>query len=167
MNSVVTKLNVDMHINDLAFFMFLKNVNNAIIELSLGGIQNNKDLFFFCLDLFCKGLVHLFGQNGKIHVDQITQEQFEMVKNKMALAGINVILKIIQLQPNTYIEEDSDDDSPPDLPSGQPQPNQMVGLNIHEIESEELNKPMKDYVFKIKMHNINYNINFELVHRVH
>ena len=43
---------VDMHINNLAEFMFLRNVNDAKLVMSLGGIEDAKDLFYFCLDLF-------------------------------------------------------------------------------------------------------------------
>jgi hypothetical protein len=164
MKNLVTKLNVDMHINDLASFMFIKNKNNAIIELSLGGIQNNKDLFFFCLDLFCKGLVHLFGDNGKVHVDQLTMEQFAIVKQKMSLAGIDVILNIIRLPKDIHVEYETNldsDVSPPDIKE------HPTAINISEIDSElDSNKPMSEYIFKLKMHDIVYNINFQLVHRV-
>ena len=49
---------VDMEIDDLASFLFTKNINNITTELSLGGIADNKDLFFFCLDLFGLALGH-------------------------------------------------------------------------------------------------------------
>ena len=83
----MSHLEVDMHVNDLAEFMFTKNKSNALIELSLGGIENNKDLFFFCLDLFCKGLVILHGTENKVDLDSITMEQFGDIKNKMELAS--------------------------------------------------------------------------------
>ena len=85
-----------MHINDLADFIFIKNVNDSIIQLSLNGVEDMKDLFYFCLDLFCKGLVILFGQDNKVEVEIITLEQFMLLRKKMANAGININLNIYE-----------------------------------------------------------------------
>ena len=41
---------IDVEVDELSDFIFLKNTNDAIIELELGGIENNKDLFCFLLD---------------------------------------------------------------------------------------------------------------------
>jgi hypothetical protein len=42
-----TCLYMDMHIDYFADFLFIKNINNSIIELTLPEIENNKDMFFF------------------------------------------------------------------------------------------------------------------------
>jgi len=92
--------NVDMHVNDLADFVFTKNINNAEIALDLHGVEDIKDLFFFYLDLFCKGLVLLFGDGRHVNVEDITLEQFEVIQKKMKCLGINVML---DLQPVTEV----------------------------------------------------------------
>jgi hypothetical protein len=150
-------LEVDMHINDLATFMFLKNVNNAIVELSLGGVENNKDFFYFCLDLFCKGLVILFGENGKVNVESLTQEQFAIIKQKMSLAGIDVKLDVFIEQQTTISLLD---EAPPDVDPIK------TSINFNEIDMDDDNKPLSDYVFRLKMDNLLYNIHFETIHRV-
>lgn len=154
-------LSVEMCIDDLANFMFLKNTNDAIIELSLGGIENNKDLFFFCLDLFCKGLVFLYGNDGKVNVDTLGEEQFNTVKRKMSLAGINTVLDF-EVNPVPPLDDQLDvsSDAPPDVP---PISN---SLNIHELDMDSCHKNLKDYVFKLKMGPVIYKIHFELVHKV-
>lgn len=146
-----------MHINDLATFMFLKNVNNAIVELSLGGVENNKDFFYFCLDLFCKGLVILFGENGKVNVESLTQEQFAIIKQKMSLAGIDVKLDVFIEQQTTISLLD---EAPPDVDPIK------TSINFNEIDMDDDNKPLSDYVFRLKMDNLLYNIHFETIHRV-
>ena len=133
---------VDMHVNDLATFMFTKNVNNATLELSLGGIENNKDLFFFCLDLLCKGLVLLYGKYGRVDVERLSFECFNCIKKKMALAGINVKLNVESV------------DAPEDINA----------INLDEIHSQSDSDELSDYIFKMKMDKIIYNIAFELVH---
>lgn len=158
-------LNVDMHIDNLAHFMFIRNINNALVELSLGGIENNKDLFYFCLDLFCKGLVLLFGKDGKVSIDSLILDDFIQVKRKMALAGIDVKLDIYK------IPKDSDDNesnnvapalvnAPPDVPEAR------NAINIPEIESIHDNLELKEFVFRLKMDRVIYNISFELKHNL-
>lgn len=136
---------VDMHVDDLATFMFLKNKNNAIVELSLGGIENNKDLFFFCLDLLCKGLVLLYGENGRVDVEILTLDSFKLIEKKMALAGIHVKLHIesIAIDPTEEC---------------------VNAINLDDINLQSDNELLTDYVFKMKMDSIIYNIAFELVH---
>lgn len=159
---------IDMQINDLATFLFKENVNNSIIELSLGGIENNKDLFFFCLDLFCKGLVLLFGTNGKVEVESLDTEKFAIIKHKIGLAGINIILDIVKIPTlednNTTtlsLISDTDTDTkscPPDLVETR------NAINMNELDLEYDHKPLNEYIFKLKMDNLIYNINFELIH---
>ncbi len=84
-----------MNVDHFVEFMFLKNVNNYLIDLQLGGIEDTKDLFCFFVDLLCKGLVLLYGQNGKIELEKIEEDQFQNVARKMMLAGIKTHLNII------------------------------------------------------------------------
>lgn len=141
-------LNIDMNINDFAEFMFTKNVNNAEIFLELGGIEDNKDLFYFCLDLFCKGLIYMFGENGKINIELITYEQFNQVKQKMLLAGIVV---------NLLYEDISNSNSI----------NKNTIINLDEIEKDENNLNLKDYEFTITTDKLIYKINFDLTYNRH
>lgn len=154
---------VDMHIDDLATFMFKKNVNNAVVELSLGGIENNKDMFFFCLDLFCKGLVMLYGENGRVNVENLSQENFMKVREKMNLAGIDVLLDLEMLpdEDGTTVSLVTDDDmAPPDVEEIK------NSVNINELDQDiDDNKQLKDYVFKLKMDKVVFNIHFNLFHR--
>ena len=160
----MSHLEVDMHVNDLADFMFTKNINNALIELSLGGIENNKDLFFFCLDLFCKGLVILYGIENKVNLDSITMEQFNDIKNKMELAGIQVNLELQELQKNentiiSLISEDSINE-PSDI--------QAItnSINLNEIDQEYDHKQLNEYIFRLKMEKYIFLITFNLIHKI-
>lgn len=148
MTSNMKYLDVEMHINDLAEFIFIKNVNNAVIELSLGGVENNKDLFFFLLDLFCKGLVLLFGNESQsVDIELLTEKDFIDIKNKMNCAGIDVVL-------TTY---------PCDIEM--PINDVKSIINISEIEAEDDNKQLQNYEFKLCSSTMMYIINFELIHR--
>lgn len=140
-------LNVQMAIDDLADFMFVRNTNDAIIDLSLGGIQNSKDLFYFCLDLFCKGLVILFGNgNNSVNIDDLTLENFALIRKKIICAGIETKLNTNPLE--TPIEEFDHTNT----------------LNFDELNTIDDNLPLSSYEFKIKTPNMMYVLSFEIVH---
>lgn len=142
-------MEVDMHINDLAEFMFLRNMNDAKLGLTLGGIEDNKDLFYFCLDLFCKGLVMLFGQGvNKVNVDDITMDQFVLLHKKMLNAGIQVFLDV---------HEDLPDDS---------EATSHPCLNLADIQEQPSHMPLSDYKFILRALNMVYQVSFETVHVV-
>lgn len=163
-NTNLKQVCMEMQVDDLAEFMFRKNVNNAVIELELGGIKDNKDFFFFLIDLFCKGLVILFGTENKVMIDSLSMEDFAKVKQKMSLAGINVMLNIVQqdedmVDVSPQEERNDMDDAPDDIVP------QKTYLNIRDLEMEDNNKRLSEYIFKMKMGNLLYNINFDLIHK--
>lgn len=142
-------MDVNMEVNDLAEFMFLKNENNVVLELSLGGIENNKDLFCFLLDIFCKGLVLMFGNGTKsVNIEDITLDNFTKIKEKMLCAGININL---QMFPSDIIDDTGV------APQAQ--------LNLDEINMADDNIQIQEYEFKVMNATTTYVISFNLVHR--
>lgn len=105
MNKQRPSHSVEIEIENLAEWVFEKNVNNAILEIELNGIENQHDLFCFCVDLLCKGLVLLYSnEQGMVEIEQITFDQFEHIKHKMSFAGIEANLNIVPYHrlPNTH-----------------------------------------------------------------
>ena len=137
-------LNVMMHVDHLAEFMFTKNVNNAYIELTLNGLQNTKDMFFFCLDLFCKGLVFMFGVNYRVNVQELTLENFQQLRDKMRLAGIEITF----------------DAQPPDVDM----PKDELFINLQELHDAPEELALKDYKFILKCTDFTYVVSFDLFH---
>jgi hypothetical protein len=149
MNPIEKCYAVDMQIEHLAEFMFTKNTNNAKLQLSLGGLENNKDLFFFCLDIFCKGLVLMFGNGGNsVNVEDITMENFNSIREKMLCAGIDVKLK-------TY-PADIDEDNKIQQPA----------INLDEINHANDDIPLHEYEFKLTNPTLIYIISFNIVHTI-
>lgn len=133
-----------MYVDDLAKFMFKDNINNTIIELSLGGVENNKDLFCFFVDLLCKGLVILYGKDSRVEIDELNMNDFTIVKNKMRLAGIDVLL---DAQPNID--------------------RKASGINILDIiETTNDNANLEDFSFKVTCTQMIYRIKFALIHAI-
>lgn len=134
-----------MAVDDLSRFMFKDNINDAIIELQLGGVENNKDLFCFLVDLLCKGLVIMFGEPGKtrLELEKLTEEDFHVIQRKMALTGIDVEL---------YVKPNLD--------------NEPASVNLREIEFLPNDAPLSDFVFRVTSSSFIYRIKFNIVHRV-
>ena len=138
-----TALYVDMEVDDFAQFVFLRNVNDAAIELSLGGVENNKDLFCFMVDLLCKGLVLMFGSDNRVEVESLTLDDFGRLKKKLACAGINVHLSVTQ-------NSESD----------------IIGINMHELNDIPDESPLSDFTLKLTSITFIYHIKFSLCHKV-
>ena len=121
--------------------MFIGNTDDCKIFLELGGIENNKDLFFFCIDIFFKGLVLLFGKDGKLNdIESITAEQLQDVQYKMSRAGIVLHVQVL----------------PPD-------PDDASVWNIHEIESDtDEQKPINKYELYLNLQHAKYVVSFDL-----
>jgi hypothetical protein len=127
-------------IEDFASFVFLGNSEDHLIELSLGGVEDPKDMFFFFVDLLCKGIVMLNGTDGVVDLDSLSPEGFARTCAKMELAGIR-----------TVCEADANDDASPS------------GVNIRDIQAMPSDLPLSAYVFKLTNPNVRYSIRFEVV----
>lgn len=83
----IEKKNID--VDQLAFYIFTENDGKEIF-LDIQSIKTNKDLFFFCFDLFCKGLVILFGTENKLLLNMLTSENFDEIRRKLKYAHIHL-----------------------------------------------------------------------------
>jgi hypothetical protein len=84
-------LQANMSLDQAIDFLFLHNTQNIQVFLSLHQIQEIYDLFLFCVDVLCKGLIALFA-NGQtqLNLEHITPERLELVKQKLICAGIKL-----------------------------------------------------------------------------
>lgn len=140
-------LDVEMEIDDFAEFMFLKNVSNIPLEISMGLIESNKDLYCFCLDLFCKGLVLMFSKDSKsVLVEELSFNDFECVKRKMACAGINVNLDVVPMSPQDFSSANL--------------------TNLKDLDSLGENEPLEQYKFILNTVPYKYIVSFSLFHNV-
>jgi hypothetical protein len=117
-----------MEIGEFVEYMFVGNTSDRPIYMDLVGIENNKDLFLFFLDLFCKGLIAKYGNgSSSVNFDDLDVVKFTYLKRKMALAGIILHLDIIQTENAVF----------------------PTAINSEELDAEDDNKPLESYKFKI------------------
>lgn len=87
---------VELEVDDLAEFIFIRNKTNTKIELEIqNGIKNNKDLFCFIIDLLCKGLIYLFGVDNKVEIDDLSLDDFALVSARMQAVGIKIHMDVV------------------------------------------------------------------------
>lgn len=142
----------ELEVDDFAKFIFLRNESNKHIALSLSGIDTTKDLFCFCLDMLCKGIVLLFGGDVKrVAVQDLSYENFEVVCDKMKCLGIKCRLETFEAEETL--------ESTLDLWV------QNV-LNIQRIQNSDENKNLTEYNFDIQTKETLYRITFDILHNV-
>jgi hypothetical protein len=91
---------IGINIEDLATFVFKTNEEKNVI-LEVNSLRTVKELFYLCFDLFCKGLVILFGVNNKLVLNKLRENQIEEVRNKLLDVHINT--NVVQYSKDTAI----------------------------------------------------------------
>lgn len=136
---------VESTLQGLVEFLFLNNKNNTKVYLNLpsgeDGIRNNHDLFVFLVDLLCKGIVLLYGDDQKrVPIETMTEEQTEYIISKLKNAGILMTVNVQQI-------ETAD--------------NMTISMKpaIYKGETDEL----EDYRLRLISKNIEYTIKFEIM----
>lgn len=135
---------LDLNVDDLATFIFRENPSDRPFDLALVGIETSKELFFFMLDMLCKGLVLLFG-DGSTSVDlaQVTHEQFLEACRKLACAGIRVTL---DTQPKSEAAEDG----------------AAARVNMPQLTVMPDDAPLEAFVLRMRVAGLEHAITFAL-----
>ncbi len=144
--------NIEMNVNYLAKFIFLENTKNTKITLQSDEFHNAKDMFFFILDLYFKGMVLLYGKNNSVILNELSLEQIEYIKDKLKNAHI-------KLNFDYYHYTTIEDGNLSIL-------DKYRKSNMTTLNSYADNLNIKEYVFKICMNEYIYFVNFEILHFV-
>lgn len=137
----------DMNVNELARFLFVNNEDNRRVVINLNGIDGTKDLFCFCFDMMCKGLVLLFGTDNRVSLNQISLEQFEVLRKKMQCVGIDIMLEVFPVDPPpTHLDFYTQN-----------------MLNMHQVMAGPIRERLEEYTFKIQTQDTLYNVTFKVL----
>lgn len=137
--------NIDIDL--LAPIIFLKNPTNLPIALNLTDpLKNSKDIFYFCTDIFFKGLFYMnHNNNNKVIVNDLSLEQIYQVIAKLKHAKINTNIKI-----------------------GKPEVDQklartIINSSLNDVKNMADNQPLMLYELHIPINNVLYVVSFNLV----
>ena len=137
---------ITLEIEQLAKYMFVENTDK-LIGLDIHGIGDTKDMFCFCLDLFCKGIVFVCGENGRADIESMTGEQYQTIAKKMLYAGIKCHTEFTPIEKDMSLEDIR----------------KLLHTSIHAVHLAPGNLQLKDYCFQIKLGESICTISFEIV----
>lgn len=150
----LTNKNID--ITELAQYVF-KNESESSIFIKINCLKTTKELFFLLFDLFCKGLIILFGDNNRILLNKLDMDQFDKVRAKLKLAHVDLNLHLYDKETAILLDmipSNSDDRFEKTI----------IQNSLNKIHQMGDNEDLKDYVFQLYMNEILYNINFDIIH---
>lgn len=135
-------------IQELVKFVFSDNRHNNRMVIESSDFKDNRDLYFFCIELTMKGLSYLYGdENGKVDIEDLSLEQLENVKTKLLNAAIELTVDIVPLDDN--IETGDNTEIVYDIPYKDLE-------RKSELEEYSLNLIKKKNLYNIKFKIMNY-----------
>lgn len=137
--------NID--IDALAPMIFLKNPNNLPIKLDiLDPLKNTKDIFYFCTDLFLKGIFYMN-----------TNKNMEVVINDLSIDDIfSTVKKLQNAKIQTCITIDGTE-------TDKSKYKHIIKDSIECVKKMDDNESLQEYYLLIPMNDSLYKITFQLL----
>ena len=135
----------EVEINDITNLANFIIDANSPLAIESQDFKNNRDLFFFCIELTTKMLSIKYGNNtGKINIEDLDLDQINFIKDKLIKSCIQFNLNIEYSEYN----------------------NGEIADIIYVIPDDDIknNIDLDKYIMIIKKKNKQYNINFELIY---
>jgi len=139
--------NFNIDIDALAPMIFLKNPNDLPIKLNiLEPLENTKDIFYFCTDLFLKGIFYMnANKNMKVVINDLALDDiFSTVKK----------LKNAKIQTNITIDGTETDRS---------KYKHIIKSSIEHVKNMGDNELLQEYYLLMPMNDSLYKIFFQLL----
>ena len=150
--------------SDLLERIYYKNQNNNRIFIEANSLRSTKELFRFCLDLFCKGLVMCHGDtNKRVEVDNLSMQQIQFVIDKLSYTGIMTIVRVLtkeQVQDNNDEYDNALEE--PLVSEKRKDAYKILKESVDYIDTCPENDDLKKYNFKILVGDCVYCISFEI-----
>jgi hypothetical protein len=142
-------------IHELATLLFKKNNNGSELLLGLEEhIRSNKDLFSFCFQLFCSGLVILYGDGEKVLLNELSIDHLETVKTKLKCAHIHIKTVSYDLDTAILLDIVDKDHASKDA--------LVLTTSIAKLNAMERNERLEDYELTLMLHGSVLQLHFEI-----
>jgi hypothetical protein len=145
----------NVNYQELVKYIFVENNGKKII-LQNNDLRTNKDIFTFCFDLFCKGLLICHGYaDNVVHIDNLTLDDIRIVIDKLSYSGIITIIQV-----ETDLLENGDEDNYQDR---QKSAHYVISESIRLLNAANDNDQLDNFSFRLKVMNLIYVIRFKIV----
>lgn len=148
-------------IHDLSKHIFKNNDEGHEMLLGLEeSVKTNKELFSFCFQLFCNGLVLLYGDGQKVLLNALSMEQLDAIRKKLKCVHIHVKIATYDLD-TAYL---LDIVEKPTSSQNQPRPNEgsVLAKSMAAIRTQGENDALEDYALTLMMYGNVMQIHFEI-----
>lgn len=144
---------MNINIQDLAHYIFKTNSHEQNeLFLDIKTLKTNKELFFFCFELFCKGLIILYGNSeNKLLLNQVTMEQFDVIKQALIYAHIKLHIQVYEQSIAELMDLISTTDE-----------RDVICETIDKLVASEQNDKLDQYKFNIIINGVVYAIYFTI-----
>lgn len=144
------KENVD--VGGVAEYIFKKN-NESVIYLEIASLKSTKELFYFLFDVFCKGLIMLFGNQNQVELNTLTTEQFSLAGEKLRYANIKLSIQSFSRE-TAEIMDFIDNKSTPKM---------ILNESLKKIFEMQDNEPLEKYQLNIMMEDNLHQVSFSTI----
>ena len=147
----------NMDVSELENYIFIHNTHDNQLLININCLKKQKELFFLLFDLFCKGLILMYGENNRMTLNTLGMEQFDEVKRKLKCAHIHLNLILYDKEMAELLDlipKDMDDHYERNI----------ITHSLGKIRSADENMDLKEYVFNLFMNETLYCINFDILH---
>lgn len=153
---------VDM--DGLLNHIYFKNTEKNRICIKTSCITSIKELYKFCLDLFCKGLVLCHGgESMNVEINSLSMENIQEVIDKLAYTGINTKVQLLLKDQDMLEVEDFTEES--EETKKQSEARKLIIDSIKRIDTYPENNDLPSYKFNIKVGEVLYSISFDIQNR--
>ena len=149
-------------IYDISKHIFKHNDEGHEMLLGLEkSVKTNKELFSFCFQLFCNGLVLLYGDGHKVLLNALSMEQLDTIRAKLKCVHIHVKIATYDLDTAYLLDMVEKPNSPQNQP---PRPNEgaVLAKSMAAIRTQGENDALEDYALTLMMHGNVMQIHFEI-----
>lgn len=147
---------VDIQVEHLADYIFRTNaIEKKYIFLDVRSLNTSKELFYLFFDIFCKGLMILYGGTNKLLcLNNVSLEQFEEVKCLMRYAHIGLFISMHDIREAVMLDIIDD---------GETCERRVIQKSLANLRRMPNNSPIQDYKFNIMMNDMVMQIHFNVL----
>ena len=136
----------------VAEYIFKKNVDSTMY-LEVNSLKTTKELFFFLFDIFCKGLILMFGEQNQVELNTLTAEQFAKVGEKLRYAHIKLCIDSYPRDTAEMLDLINKDSSS----------KMILDESLQKINESDDNESLESYRINILMDNSFHQVSFSTI----
>lgn len=147
---------LNINVNEVANYIFKINTDKEIF-ININSLKTKKELFFLLFDIFCKGIILMYGENNKMKLNNLELYQFDEIKTKLKYAHIHLNLITYDKETAQMLDLIPTNDQ-------EIKEKNIIQNSIDDIVKMPDNDNLDNYIFHLYMNENLFCINFDILH---